>query len=68
MFKKEFETHRSKFNEKVRPELMQSVVSGIRREMRNHFAMVQHRLNGKVDKLSERQDRPLRNVATVVML
>ena len=65
MFKKEF---RSKFNEKVRPELMQSVVSGIRCEMRNHFAMVQHRLNGKVDKLSERQDRPLRNVATVVML
>ena len=29
--------------------------------MRNHSAIVQNRLNGKIDKLSERQDRPLRN-------
>ena len=37
------------------------VVSSIRREMRNHSAIVQSRLIGKLDKLSERQDRPLRN-------
>ena len=40
---------------------MPSVVGSIRREMRNHSAMVKKRLNGKLDKLSERQDRPLRN-------
>ena len=40
---------------------MPSVVSSVRREMRNHSAMVQNRPNGKRDKLSERQDRPLRN-------
>ena len=40
---------------------MLSVVSSIRREIRNHSAMVQNRLNGKLDKLSERQDKPLRN-------
>ena len=40
---------------------MPSVVSSIRREMRNHSAMVQTRLNGKLDKLSERQDGPMRN-------
>ena len=40
---------------------MPSVVGSIRREMRNHSAMIQNRLNGKPDKLSERQDRPLRN-------
>ena len=40
---------------------MPSVVSCINREMRNYSAMVQNRLNGKLDKMSERQDRPLRN-------
>ena len=45
----------------MRPEMMPSVVSSIRREMRNHSAKVQNRLNGKLDKLSDRQDRPLRN-------
>ena len=54
-------TDRSNFRENVKPELMPSVVSCIKREMRNHSAMVQNRLNGKLDKLSERQDRPLRN-------
>ena len=58
MFKVKLETNRSKFREKVRPELIPSVVSSKRREMRNHYAMVQSRLNGKLDKLSERQDRP----------
>ena len=55
------ETDRSKLRENVRPELMPSVVSRIRREMRNHSAMVQNRLNEKLDELSLRQDRPLRN-------
>ena len=40
---------------------MPSVVSSIRREMRNHSAVVQNRLNGKLDKLLERQDRTLWN-------
>ena len=61
VFKEKLKTDRSKFREKVRPELMPSVVSSIRREMRNHSAMVQNRLNKKLDKLSERQERPLRN-------
>ena len=47
--------------EKVRPELMPSVVSKIKREMRKYSAVDQNRLNGKLDELSERQDRPLRN-------
>ena len=45
----------------MRPELMPSVVGSIRLEMRNHSAIVQNRLNGKLDKMSERQDRPLRS-------
>ena len=36
------ETYKSKFRENVAPELMPSVVSSIRREMRNHSAMVQN--------------------------
>ena len=40
---------------------MPSVVGSIRREIRNHSVLVQNRLNGKLDKLSERQDRALRN-------
>ena len=61
VFKENLETDRSNFRENVRPELMPSVVGSIRREMRNHSEMFQNRLNGKLDKLSERQDRPLRN-------
>ena len=61
VFREKLVTDRSSFREKVRPELMPSVVSCIKREMRGHSAMVQNRLNGKLDKLSERQDRPLRN-------
>ena len=60
-FKEKLETDRSNFRQNVKPELMASVVSCIKREMRNHSAMVQNRLNGKLDKLSEREDRPLRN-------
>ena len=59
MFKEKVETNRIIYRENVRPELMTSAVSRIRREMRNHSAMVQNRLNGKLDKLSERQDIPL---------
>ena len=61
VFKEKLETDRSNFRENVKPELMPSVVSCIKLEMRNHSAMVQSRLNGKLDNLSERQDRPLRN-------
>ena len=61
MFKEKLETDRSNFRENVRPELMPSIVGSIRREMRNHSAMIQRRVNGKLDKLSGRQDRPLRN-------
>ena len=60
VLKEKIETDRSNFRENVRPELMSSVVGSISREMRNHSAMVQSRLNAKLDKLSERQDRPLR--------
>ena len=40
--KEKLETNKSKFRENVTPELMPSVVSSIRREMRNHSAMVQN--------------------------
>ena len=40
---------------------MPSLVSSIRHEMRKHSATVQNRLNGKLDKLSERQEIPLRS-------
>ena len=40
---------------------MPSVVSCIKREMRNHSVMVQNTLNGKLNELSKRQDRPLLN-------
>ena len=58
VFKEKSEKDRSNFRENVRPELMPSVVGSIRRD--NHSGMVQNRLNGKLNKLSERQDRPLR--------
>ena len=45
VFREKLETDRSSFREKVRPELMPSVVSCIKREMRGHSAMVQNRLN-----------------------
>ena len=61
VFKKKLATDRSKFRQNVRPELMPSNLCRFRREMRNHSAMVQNKLNRKLDKLSERQDRPLRN-------
>ena len=61
MFKEKLETNRSKIMEKVRPELMQSVVNIIRREKKNPSSMVQNRLNGNFDTLSERQNRQLRN-------
>ena len=61
MFKEKLETDKIKFMENLRPELMPSTVISIRREIRNHSAMVQNRLYGKLDKLSARQDRPLRN-------
>ena len=61
LFKEKLETDMSSFRENVKPEQMPSVVSCIKREMKNHSARVQNRLNGKLDKLSERQDRPLRN-------
>ena len=67
VFKEKLEIDRSNLRENVKPEWMPSVVSCIKREMRNHSAMFQNRLNGKLDKLSERQDRPLR-MAPVVML
>ena len=43
VFNEKFETDKSKISEKVRPQLMSTV---IRPEMRNYFAMVQHRFNG----------------------
>ena len=60
MFREKLETKKSKSREEVRPEPMPSVVSSTRCEMRNHSAMVQNRPNKKLDKLSERHDRPLR--------
>ena len=61
VFKEKLATDRSNFRENVRQGLMPCLVFSIRREMRNQFAMVKNRLNGKLDKFSERQDRPLRN-------
>ena len=61
VFKEKQATDRSKFRQNVRPELMPSNLCRFRRDMRNHSAMVQNKLNEKLDKLSERQDRPLRN-------
>ena len=61
VFKEKLETDRSNFRDNVRSELMPSVVGKIRREMRKHSAVVQNRLNGKLVKLSERQDIALRN-------
>ena len=46
---KKLETDRSNFRENVKPELVPSVVSCIKLEMWNHSAMVQNRLNGKLD-------------------
>ena len=57
IFKEKLEIDKSYFMEKVRPQLMPSF---IRRKIRNHSAMDQNRTNGELDKLLERQDRPLR--------
>ena len=48
VFKDELETDRSKFSEKVGPELMPSIVSSIRREKRNQFALVHEELMEKL--------------------
>ena len=61
LFKEKLETDRSKFREKVGKELMRSIVSSNGSEKRNLSAIVQNGINGKLDKLPERQDRPLRN-------
>ena len=61
VFTKELDTDMSIFRKMVRSELMPTVVSRIRREIRNDLAMVQSRLNGKLDKLSERQEKLLQN-------
>ena len=55
--------HRGNIRENLRPELMPSVDGSIRREMRIHSAMVKKKLNGKLDKMLERQDRPRQNVS-----
>ena len=61
MLRAKLETDWSEFKEKVRPELMPSVDAKIKFEMRNHSTMVQNIFNGKLDELSEKQDRPLQN-------
>ena len=61
VFNGKLQLDRSKVRENVRPELMPSIVSSLRHEMRNHSAMVKNRINGKLDKLSERQNRLLRD-------
>ena len=63
LFKEILETDRSKFREKVRPEWMPSVVSSISLEIGTHSTVNQNRQNGKLDKLSERPDRPLQNLS-----
>ena len=45
----------------VKKKLLPSIVYSIRKEMRDHSELFSKRLNDKLGKLSERQDRPLRN-------
>ena len=45
----------------MRPERMPSVISNNRFATMNQSPTLKNRLNGNLDKLSQRQDRPLRN-------
>ena len=45
----------------LKKELLTSIVYSIRKEMRDHSELISKRLNDKLAKLSERQDRSLRN-------
>ena len=49
------------FSGKVKKELFSSIVYSIRKKMRDQSELISRRLNDKLAKLSERQDRLLRN-------
>ena len=45
VFNEKFETNNNKFREKLRPEMMTSVIVSIRRGIGNHSDLVEDRLN-----------------------
>ena len=67
VFKEKLETDKNKFKENMRPELMPSLVTSFRREMRNHSAMIQNWINGKLDKMSQRDRIDLCGMAPILM-
>ena len=45
----------------MKKKLLPSLVHSIKKEIKDHSELISKRLNDKLAKLSERQDRPLRN-------
>ena len=61
LFEEKLGEDRGILRKEVKKELLLSIVYSIRKEMRDHSELIRKRLNDKLVKLSERQDRPLRN-------
>ena len=61
LFEEKLGEDRGILRKEVKKELLPSIVFSIRKDMRDHFELFSKRLNDKLAKLSERQDRPLRN-------
>ena len=61
LFEEKFGDDRGIFRKKIEKKLLPSIVYSIRIEMRDHSELISKRLNDKLAKLSERQDKPLWN-------
>ena len=61
LFEEKLGEDRGILRKEAKKELIPSIVYSIRKEMRDHSDLISKRLNDKLAKLSERQDRPLRN-------
>ena len=58
LFEEKHGEDRGILREEVKKELLPSIVYSIRKEMRNHSKLISKKLNDKLWKLSESQDRP----------
>ena len=61
LFEEKFGEDGDILRKEVKTELFPSIVFSIRKEMIYHSELISCRLNHKLAKLSERQDRPVRN-------
>ena len=61
LFEEKLGEDRGILRKEVKKELIPSIVYSIRKKMRDHSELISKKLNDKLAKLSDRQDRRLRN-------